>query len=190
MCKPKGTRFIGIFLQEFYFWSRNIIVTEKYAASLAEGKAMECKLILVPMDGSNSSARAAAIAAELARAVGAALEFLYVVDIENALANIGAAGRNGHPSVLEDAVGIGRQVLDQALEQSPADVPAKAHCVSGQPREAILRRAADSRAELIVMGSRGLGALRSALLGSVSSYVLEHARCPVVLVKSGNKVSE
>ena len=51
-------------------------------------------------------------------------------------------------------------------------------------------RAADIRPELIVMGSRGLGALRSALLGSVSSYVLEHARCPVVLVKSGNKASE
>ena len=38
MCKPNGTGFTGIFLQEFCCWSRNIIVTEKYAASLVEGR--------------------------------------------------------------------------------------------------------------------------------------------------------
>ena len=37
--------------------------------------------------------------------------------------------------------------------------------------------------DLIVMGSRGLGALNSFLLGSVSNYMLTHAECPVFIVK-------
>ena len=143
---------------------------------------MDCRRILVPMDGSDSSLRAAEQALEIASIYGAELEYLYVVDLEGALTHREAVQGN---SVLEEAVEAGKAVLDQALDRTPAGLPARGRCISGSAVNALLKAAAEDQADMIVMGSRGLGAFRAALLGSVSSYVLEHAKCPVVLVKAG-----
>jgi nucleotide-binding universal stress UspA family protein len=62
--------------------------------------------------------------------------------------------------------------------QASLDVEAVA--VVGQPADALLAQGAD--AELIVVGRRGLGGVRSLLLGSVSQQVVHHATCPVVVV--------
>ena len=146
------------------------------------GDAMDCRKILVPMDGSDSSLRAAEQALEIAAVYGAELEYLYVVDLEGVLANREAVQGN---SVLEEAVEAGKAVLDQALDRTPVGLPARGRCISGSAAKAILKAATEDQADMIVMGSRGLGAFRAAILGSVSSYVLEHAKCPVVLVKAG-----
>ena len=53
----------------------------------------------------------------------------------------------------------------------------------GRPADEIIRYAEESGADLLVMGSRGLGALREFALGSVSHKVLTHAKCPVLVVK-------
>jgi nucleotide-binding universal stress UspA family protein len=55
--------------------------------------------------------------------------------------------------------------------------------VEGDPRERIVEIAQDWRADLVVIGGRGLGALMGALLGSVSTAVLRRAVCPVLVVK-------
>ena len=47
----------------------------------------------------------------------------------------------------------------------------------------ILDFATSNNADLIVMGSRGLGIVKGVLLGSVSQYIVEQARCPVLVVK-------
>lgn len=54
---------------------------------------------------------------------------------------------------------------------------------TGDPAEAIMDYAKEINTDLIIMGSRGLGLVRGVLLGSVSKYVLEHAKCPVLIVK-------
>ena len=54
----------------------------------------------------------------------------------------------------------------------------------------IVARADQEEADLIVMGSRGRGAVRSAVLGSVSHYVLNHARVPVLIVRAGDETEE
>lgn len=54
---------------------------------------------------------------------------------------------------------------------------------SGRPGEVIVETANDEKAAMIVMGTRGLGAVRRTILGSVSDYVVHHAHCPVVIVR-------
>ena len=54
---------------------------------------------------------------------------------------------------------------------------------TGDPREALLRLVEDERVDLIVMGSHGRTGLAKLLLGSVSSHVVTHARCSVLVVK-------
>ena len=49
--------------------------------------------------------------------------------------------------------------------------------------EAITEEAADEKAGLIIMGTRGMGTVRRTLLGSVSDYVIHHATCPVLVVR-------
>jgi nucleotide-binding universal stress UspA family protein len=55
--------------------------------------------------------------------------------------------------------------------------------LAGRPASVIVDRAEASRAELVVVGSRGLGPLKSMLLGSVSAEVVDHAPCPVLVVR-------
>jgi len=55
--------------------------------------------------------------------------------------------------------------------------------LEGQPAEAILQAAVGERADLIVMGTRGLGAIGSLFLGSQSQKVVAEAPCPVLLVR-------
>lgn len=52
---------------------------------------------------------------------------------------------------------------------------------AAKPGEAIVGEAAMELAEMIVMGTRGLGSISRTILGSVSNYVLHHAHCPVVI---------
>jgi nucleotide-binding universal stress UspA family protein len=54
----------------------------------------------------------------------------------------------------------------------------------GRPDEVLLRRAADWFADLIVVGSRGLGPVASAIRGSVSAHLIDHAGCPVLVARS------
>jgi len=55
--------------------------------------------------------------------------------------------------------------------------------VEADPREAIVQAAEEWGAELVVVGARGLGAVKGFLLGSVSTTVVRHAACPVLVVK-------
>jgi nucleotide-binding universal stress UspA family protein len=60
---------------------------------------------------------------------------------------------------------------------------AEAHVMEGDPREVIVQVADDWRANLVVVGARGLGRMERLLLGSVSTAVVRHARCPVLVVR-------
>jgi nucleotide-binding universal stress UspA family protein len=60
---------------------------------------------------------------------------------------------------------------------------AQVHLRMGRADEEIVELAQSINAGLIVMGSRGLGRLRRALVGSVSESVVRHAHCPVTIVR-------
>ncbi len=63
-----------------------------------------------------------------------------------------------------------------------ARIPHEMQLMRGYAGECITELAQQQHCDLIVMGSRGLGAVNSFLLGSTSSYVLNHAACPVMIV--------
>ncbi|KAG2537927.1 universal stress protein YxiE-like [Panicum virgatum] len=94
----------------------------------------------------------------------------------------------GAPSMVESVRAAqaenARRLLDRAKRIChQRGVSAEAVVVEGEPRETLCRAADDMGAGLLVVGSRGLGAIKRAFLGSVSDYCAHHASCPIVVVK-------
>jgi nucleotide-binding universal stress UspA family protein len=136
--------------------------------------------IVVGVDGSEGSRRALHWAANEAAARGDDLTLVYVWERPQAYAPLGLGAYPIDPEPIQEAA---QSVLDglvqEARELAP-DVPARGLLVEGPPAGALLDAARS--ADLLVVGSRGLGGFRSLLLGSVSHQVVQHAPCPVVIV--------
>ena len=122
--------------------------------------------VLVPVDGSDASAHAAAWAARYAAARGAELILLHL--------RTRAGGRRSstrRPAATHARAAIGHATAARTLVSI------------GDPAEEIVALARRERASLIVMGSRGLSPVRELLLGSVSEKVIRHAHCAVTVVR-------
>ncbi len=136
------------------------------------------KNILVPVDGSDSAIRAAKIAADLAAACQAKLMFLYVANINQLAINACLTD-----AILDSVNKAGDAVLNQALAEVPSGVEVEPFSQTGSPAVVILDFLEDHPIDLVIMGSRGLGVVKGVLMGSVSQYVVEQAKCPVLVVK-------
>ncbi|XP_073128183.1 uncharacterized protein [Henckelia pumila] len=80
------------------------------------------------------------------------------------------------------------RILSRAYEMCrEKSLIAKTLILEGDPKDAICRAVEDMNIHLLVIGSRGLGQIKRALLGSVSDYCVHHARCPVLIVKPQKK---
>jgi nucleotide-binding universal stress UspA family protein len=138
------------------------------------------KLILVPVDGSEGSGRAAAFAADLAQATSCPLRLLHVYSpTGNEIVGMAQLPK-------EQIQGISRQSGAAAFKKAREAISAKEVEIDevvawGEPRTEIVA-AADSADALIVMGRRGLGKVQELLLGSVSDAVLRLATSPVTIV--------
>jgi nucleotide-binding universal stress UspA family protein len=89
---------------------------------------------------------------------------------------------------LEIAVrAAAKAIIDGALEKlkniKDATLKISSETIQGPPRQVIVEEAERWGADLIIMGSRGLGAWNRLLLGSVSSAVVHHAKCSVEIVR-------
>jgi nucleotide-binding universal stress UspA family protein len=93
-------------------------------------------------------------------------------------------GYEAYDRLISEREQAGQLVLDEARERL-GDTPSEVHqeLLEGPPAEAILRVAEARNADLVVMGTRGLGSLRGLLLGSASSKVVQHAHCAVLLAR-------
>ena len=139
---------------------------------------MEIKNILVPVDGSEGSDRAITHAISMAEVCDAKLNFLYVANINQLAINACLSD-----AILEAVTKAGNVILDRAMEMVPTGIEKEAFSETGSPAVAILDFATTNSVDMIVMGSRGLGIVKGVLLGSVSQYIVEQARCPVLVVK-------
>ena len=138
--------------------------------------------ILVAVDGSEHADRAVADAIDLAESEHARLTLMTVVRYLPATAYLAVAGATT-TRLLEDAQAESEKILRRARERVPADLPVSTVLLTDRPiGPEIVRQVKDGNHDLVVMGSRGRGAVRSALLGSVSHYVLHHSPVPVLSV--------
>jgi nucleotide-binding universal stress UspA family protein len=136
--------------------------------------------VLLAIDGSENSRRAAATAAGLVHDLaGSSLAVVYVASTP-AQSRIVKANFDVHAVLEEDARSITAPILD-LIEK--AGVPYTLEVGMGDPAAEILATAGRVGADLVVIGSRGLGALKGVVLGSVSQKVAQIAACPVMIVK-------
>jgi nucleotide-binding universal stress UspA family protein len=135
--------------------------------------------VVVGYDGSPESLEAVGIALREAEQRGAELRVVtvYVSDW--------VSGEDDSTTWLERMRAHTEALQAEAVTEAgggrtPA-VPVRHVALHGNPGETLVEQS--KGAELLVVGSRGRGALASALLGSVSSYALHHAACPVLVVR-------
>ena len=135
--------------------------------------------IVVGFDGSPHAARALAWACGTATAKR--LPLRVVTAVEARLLPATSIVRPPTEEDLEAALQATQEEADQlfaGLQETPVDCTVVA--VAGQPAAVLLDEA--EGADQLVVGSRGLGGLSRLLIGSVSSQVVHHARCPVTVV--------
>ena len=140
--------------------------------------------ILLATDGSQDAELANSTAVDLANATNSEL---HVVTVAR---NPDPAYRTevslNYEQVLEAIRNDARQTLDgevKKIEEAGGKVK-EAHLRLGETRDQeIVNLSQEIGAGLIVMGSRGLGGMRRALMGSVSDSVVRHAHCPVMIVR-------
>lgn len=138
--------------------------------------------IVIAIDGSPSAQEALDFGLDLAAEQSATVTFIYVVPAVDIVPLGGFGLTGGIPHVVGEHE---TDLLDEALEQAyEAGVPAHRRVLRGDAADEIVAYADTIGADLIVVGSRGHGAVASALLGSVSRAILRESRRPVLVVRS------
>jgi nucleotide-binding universal stress UspA family protein len=137
--------------------------------------------ILVAIDGSGDASQALEQAIDLAECEHARLTLFSAVVSPPAVAYAGVSGE-AVEYLWRDAQDETETLLRTAAQGVPEDLAVSTVLSTAQARPALLAQVRDGHHDLVVMGSRGRGAFRSALLGSVSHFVLHHSPVPVLIV--------
>lgn len=140
--------------------------------------------ILVPVDFSDSSARALRHASKRAAESGGSVIVVHVVPADYGWLGIGRdESRDLDRSLQRQAANRLRAFADENVGDVAADLEVRV----GQPAKEIVAAARDSKCDSIVLSTRGLTGLDRYLLGSVAHRVAQLAPCPVVLVRPGKR---
>jgi nucleotide-binding universal stress UspA family protein len=144
--------------------------------------------ILVAIDGSPHAEQALTDAIDLAGSENARLTLFTAVVQPPAVVYLAP----GAPvtRLAHDAEAAAEAVLMRARARVPANVSVTTMLTSQPVMRAVLRQIKEGHHDLVVMGSRGRGAVRSALLGSVSHYILHHSPVPVLIVHAPDELAE
>ena len=138
--------------------------------------------ILVATDASKEAQLAASTAAELSARTDSELHIIHVGEVPLVYH---PERHGGYHINYEKAESQARQLLKAQVEKIKAAgaTVAQAHLKMGRADEEIVELAESMGVGLIVMGTRGQGRIRRALMGSVSESVVRHAHCPVTIVR-------
>jgi nucleotide-binding universal stress UspA family protein len=154
--------------------------------------------VLIATDGSDCAIDAARRALALL-APDSDVTVLSVVDVRSEVA-VGGTGLLGaeplampmaDPAVaaeLDEALTQGaREAIDRTIEAVGGAAGAHVLVTHGDPASEIVRVAEEGGYDIVVVGSHGSGFVKRVLVGSVSSHVVHHATCPVLVVRTPNR---
>jgi nucleotide-binding universal stress UspA family protein len=138
--------------------------------------------ILLAVDGSEEARAAASTAVEVADRMGSELHVVHVGELRP----VYHPERHGYHARYEELREEAQRLLEEQVEQieTAGGRVAGTHLEMGRPDEEIVVLGEEIGAGLIVTGSRGLGGIRRALMGSVSDSVVRHAHCPGLVVRT------
>jgi nucleotide-binding universal stress UspA family protein len=137
--------------------------------------------ILVAVDGSPDSDQALAQAIDLATSEHSRLTLFSAVVTPASVGYVGVSGEVA-ADLSRDAEVETETIIRTAAQRVPGQVSLSTVLSSEPVRPALIHQIETGAHDLVVMGSRGRGSVRSVLLGSVSHYVLHHSRIPVLIV--------
>lgn len=147
--------------------------------------------IVVGIDGSEVSRRALDEALRIARERELDITVIHVVHtVATAMYPAG-----GIANLADALIADGENLVTAEIERfrsragGEIDVTITTRVAQGHPGTEIVRAAEESGAgpaELVVLGSRGYGAVKSLLLGSVTTFVIHHLHCPVLVIPAGD----
>ena len=134
--------------------------------------------VLLATDGSREAQLAATTAADLADSTNSELHVVHVGESRPTF----LAQTESEPAELEREA---RRRLDEQVRrvEEAGGTVKESHLKLGRADEEIVELADSLGIGLVVMGSRGRGRIRRALMGSVSESVVRHAHCPVTIVR-------
>lgn len=156
---------------------------------MSQGKRIS--KILVPMDGSESSFRAALFAVDIARKYESELILTYMIEIIPTLTSFGLSNFGiSHYDFIEKLKDAGRKEAEPWFakvreEAKPVNIAVRTEVIES-PKSLvgeILEYAEKNGIDLIVLGTHGRSGFKRLVLGSVTSGVVTHASCPVMVVK-------
>lgn len=142
--------------------------------------------IVVGTDGSETAAEAVRQAIDLAKMEGATLSIVsaYAPISERRVKD----QQREAPADVQYEIGP-REDVNLVLDAAAADarkdgIEVQTHPVEGDPAEAILKVAEETKADLIVVGNKGMTGARRFILGSVPNNISHHAPCSVIIVRT------
>ncbi len=142
--------------------------------------------IVVAFDGSRDSVKAVQLACSLAGKYGSGVSVVHVY----ASPTVAFSAASGVPipnygDLEEAAKETGQKVLSRGVQiATAAGVKAEGELLEASSVvEALVKFATDERADLIVVGTRGMTGFKKLILGSVSSGLVSHSPCPVLVAR-------
>jgi nucleotide-binding universal stress UspA family protein len=159
---------------------RPVLAVKEDAAKAAEPIGR----ILLAVDFSAHSDRAAEVAGALARRLGARVDVVHAVDLPRDFLPFASDFTMEFERRIEAGAGEGLERVRERL--APSGVPVTLHVRRGPPSQVIAGLASELGSQLIALGTRGQGGLAHVLLGSVAERTLRAAPCSVLVVKAGS----
>jgi nucleotide-binding universal stress UspA family protein len=158
--------------------------TRVRAWTRARGAVMSFRRILIAVDSSPLSARAADAGIELARALGGEVAFIHAVDPAlGGTPGSGVPADQGLALAEQDCKRLLAEFRQRASLQPVQPLPLEFLPV-GKPGTEIVKAAKEWPADVIVLGSHGRGGIPRMVLGSVAEAVMRHAPCPVLVIRA------